>query len=81
MSSNGQEEEKGSEAQIMVDPITRILTPFKAEISLKRPITKVTHMEIDTTTKNLRVSSQGKEIVTLEDEEEESINQIQGFPI
>ena len=38
-------------------------------------------MEIDTTTKKPRVSSQGKEIVTLEDDEEESINQIQGFPI
>ena len=38
-------------------------------------------MEIDTTTKKPRVSSQGKEIVTLEDDEEESINQIQGSPI
>ena len=38
-------------------------------------------MEIDTTTKKPRVSTQGKEIVTLEDDEEESINQMQGFPI
>ena len=38
-------------------------------------------MEIDTTAKRTRVFGQGKEIVTLEDDEEESINQIQGFPI
>ena len=81
MSNNGQGEDKGSEEQIMVDPITRILTPFKVEISLKRPIVEVTNMEIDTIAKKPRVFSQGKEIVTLEDDEKESINQIQGFPI
>ena len=81
MSYNGQGEDKGSEARIMVDPITRIHTPFKGEISLKRPIKEVINMEIDTTAKKPRVSSQGKEIVTLEDDEEESINKIEGFPI
>ena len=65
----------------MVDPITGTITPFKGERYLKIPITMVTNMEIDTTTKKPRVSSQGKEIVTLEDEEEEYINQMQGFPI
>lgn len=76
MSSNEQEEDKGSEAQVMVDPITGTITPFKGERSLKIPATEVTNMEIDTTTKKPKVSTQGKEIVTLEDEEEESINQI-----
>ena len=38
-------------------------------------------MEIDTTAKKPRLSTQGKEIVTLEDDEEESINQMKGFPI
>ena len=54
MSSNGQEEDKGTEAQIMVDPITRILTPFKGERSLKRPIIEVTNMEIDTNYKEIK---------------------------
>ena len=57
MSNNGQGEDKGSEEQIMVDPITRILTPFKVEISLKRPIVEVTNMEIDTIAKKPRVFS------------------------
>ena len=61
MSSNEQEDDKGSESPIMVDPITGILTPFKGERSMKRPITEVTNMEIDTTGKKPRVSSQGKE--------------------
>lgn len=65
----------------MVDPITGMLTPFKGERSKRRPITEATNMEIDTTAKKPRVSSQGKEIVTLKDDEEEYINQIQGFPI
>ena len=60
----------------MVDPITGIITPFKGERSLKRPATKVTNMEINTTTKKPRVSIEGKEIVTLEDDEEESITQM-----
>ena len=38
-------------------------------------------MEVDVTTKNPRVSNQDKEIVTLVDDEEKSINKIQGFPI
>lgn len=81
MSSNEQEEHKGSKAQVMVDPITGTITSFKGERTLKRPATKVTNMEIDTTTKKLKVSTQGKEIVTLENDEEESINQTKGFPI
>ena len=81
MPSSGQEEDKGSEAQTMIDTITGIPTRFKDEKSLKRPVTEVTNMEVDATAKNPRVSNQGREIVTLEDDEEESINQIQGFPI
>ena len=81
MSNNDQEEDKGSEAQAMVDPIIGTLTPFKGERSLKRPANEVTNMEIDSATKKPRVSIQGKEIVTLEDDEEESINQMKGFPI
>ena len=65
----------------MTDRIIGIPTPFKDERSLKRLITKVTNMEVDTIVKKPRVSSQGKEIVTLEDDEEESIIQIQGFQI
>ena len=65
----------------MIDPTTGIPTPFKDERSLKRPITEMTNMEVDVTAKKPRISNQGKEIVTLEDDEEESINQIQGFPI
>lgn len=76
MSSSGQGQYKRSKAQTMIDPITGISPPFKDERSLKRPITEVTIMEVD-----VRVSSQGREIVTLEYGEEESINQIQGFPI
>ena len=81
MSNNEQEEDKGLEAHVMVDPITGIITPFKGERYLKRPVTEVTNMEIDIVAMKPRISSQGKEIVTLEDDEEESINQIQGFPI
>jgi hypothetical protein len=65
----------------MVDPITCTITPFKGERTLNRHAKKVTNMEIDTTTKKPRVSTQGKEIVTLEDDGEESINQMNGFPI
>ena len=65
----------------MIDPITGIPTPFKDERYLKRPITKMIDMEVDVTTKKPRISNQGREIVTLEDDEEESINHIQGFPV
>ena len=81
MSSSGQEEGKGSEEQPMIDPITGIPTPFKDERSLKKPIIEVTNMEVDVIAKKPRVSNQGREIVTLEYDEEESINRIQGFPI
>ena len=60
MSSSGKEEDKGSKAQTMIDPITGIPTPFMDERSLKRPITKVTNMEVDVTTKKPRVSNKGK---------------------
>ena len=65
----------------MVDPTTSTITPLKGEITLKSPATKVTNMEIDTATKKPRVCTQGKEIVTLDDDDEESINQTNGFPI
>ena len=38
-------------------------------------------MEVDVTTKKPRVSNQGSEIVTFEDDQEESINQIQELSI
>ena len=38
-------------------------------------------MEIDTAAKKPRVSTQGKEIVTVDDDDEESINQTKGIPI
>ena len=41
----------------------------------------MTDMEVDVSTKWSRVSNQDKEIVTLDDDEEESINQLKGFPI
>ena len=81
MLSSGQGEDKESEAQTMIDPIIVIPNPFKHERSLKRPITEMTNMEVDVTAKNPRIFNQSREIVTLEDDEEESINQIQGFPI
>ena len=81
MTSSRQEEDKESEAQTTIDPITGIHTPSKDEISLKIPITEMTNMDVDVTAKKPRISHQGKEIVTLEDDEEEFINQIQGFPI
>ena len=65
----------------MVDPVTHTITPFKGERTLKRPATEVTHMEIDTTTKKPRVSTKGKEIVTMVDDVEDSINQTKGIPI
>ena len=51
MSSSGKGEDKDSEAQKMIDPITWIPTLFKDERSLKIPITKVTNMEVDVTAK------------------------------
>ena len=57
-----------------------IPTPFKDERSLKRPLIEMTNMEVDVSTKITRVSNQDKEIVTLVNDEEESMNQIQGFP-
>lgn len=57
VSNSGQEEDKGSEAQTMIDPITGIHTPFKDERSLKRSIIEVTNMKVDTTAKNPRVSN------------------------
>ena len=44
----------------MIDPITGIPTPFKVEGSLKRPITKVTNMEVDVTTIKPSVSNQDR---------------------
>ena len=81
MSSSGQEEDKQSKAQTMIDWITGIPTYFKDKISLKRHVTEVLSMEVDVTTKKPRVSNQGSEIVTFEDDQEESINQIQELSI
>ena len=81
MSNNDQEEDKGLEEQAMVDLAIGTITPFKGERTLKRPATEVTNMEIDTTAKKPRVSSQGKEIVTMDDDDEESINQTKGISI
>ena len=58
----------------MVDLVTGTITPFKGERTLKRPTTEVTNMEIDTVAKKPRVPTQGKEIVTLDDDDEEPIN-------
>jgi hypothetical protein len=38
-------------------------------------------MDIDTATKKPKISTQGKEIVPLDDDDEESINQIKGIQI
>ena len=65
----------------MVDPITSVITPFKGERTLKRPTTEVTNMDIDIATKNPKISIQGKEIVDLDNDDEESINQIKGIQI
>ena len=65
----------------MVDPITSTITPFNGEINLKRPATEVTKMEIDIATKKPKVSTQGKEIVTMDDDDEASINQAKGIQI
>ena len=76
------EVDKGSEEQIMVDLVTRLITPFKGERTLKRPATDITNMEIDTASKKPRVSAQGKEVVGLDDDDDEhSINQIKGIQI
>ena len=82
MFSNDQEEDIGSKEQAMVDLVIGTITPFKGERTLKRPATEVTNMEIATTAKKPRVSTQGKEIVTMDDDDdEESINQTKGIPI
>ena len=60
MASNEQEEDKGSEEQAMVDPVTGIITPFKGERTLKRPATKLTNMEIDTVVKKPRLLRENK---------------------
>ena len=53
MTNDGEGDDKELEAQTMIDPITGIPTPFKDERSLKRPITEMTNMEVDGTTKSL----------------------------
>jgi len=60
MSSSGKKEDKGSKERTMIDTITGTLTPFKGERSLKRPITEITNIEVDTTVKKERVFTQGK---------------------
>ena len=74
MSSNEQEEDEGSEEKEMVYPVTRTITPFKGERTLKRPATEVTNMEIDIVAKKPKVSTQGKEIVTVDDDDKDSVN-------
>ena len=81
MSNNDQEEDKGSQEQEIVDPVIGVITLFKGERALKRPATEVTNMDIDTATKNPRIYAQGKEIVDLDNDDEESINQIKGIQI
>ena len=68
--------DKGSEEKTMVDPITGLITPFKGGKTLKRPTIDITNMEIDTTSKKPRVSALGKEVVDLDDDDddEHSIN-------
>ena len=73
MSNNEQEEDKRSEEQTMVDVVTSKITPFKGERTLKRLAIEVTNMEIDFAAKMPRVSMQGKEIVTVDYDDEESI--------
>ena len=68
------EEDKESEEKTMVDPVTSTITPFKGENTLKRLAIEVTNMEIDFASKKSRVSTQGKEIVIVDDDDEESIN-------
>ena len=75
MIGDEQEVDKGSEEQTMVDPVTWLITPFKGERTLKRPATDITNVEIDTTNKKPRVSAQGKEVLDLDDDDDEhSIN-------
>ena len=81
MSNNEQEEDKGLEEQNMVDPVIGTVTPFKGINTLKRLAPEVTNMEIESIAKKPRVSTQGKEIVTMDDDDQESINQTKGIPI
>ena len=75
MTGDEQEVEKGSEEKTMVDPVTGLITPFEGEKTLKRPATDIINMEIDTTSKKPMVSAQGKEMVDLDDDDDEhSIN-------
>ena len=75
MTGDEQEVDKGSKEQTIVDPVTRVITPFKGERTLKRPTTDITNMEIDTSSKKPRVYAQGKEVVDLDDDDDEhSIN-------
>ena len=74
--------EKESEERTVVDLVTRLITPFKGERTLKRPAIDITNIEIDTTSKKPMVSAQGKEVVDLDDDDDEhSINQIKGIQI
>ena len=75
MTVDEQEVDKGSEEKTMIEPVTGLSTPFKGEKTLKNPATDITNMEIDTISKKPRVSSQGKELVELDDDDDEhSIN-------
>lgn len=54
---------------------------MKNEESLERPLTDVTEMEVDVPNKRAKSSAYDKKIITLEDDEEESINQLQRIVI
>ena len=53
-------------------------TPLKGDKSLKRHSTNTTDMEIDITTKKPKVFVLSKEIVDLEEDDEQSINKSKG---
>ena len=65
----------------MFDPITGIITPFKGERTIERLATEVTNMDIDIGTKKPIIYIQGKEIVDLDNDDEESINEIKEIQI
>ena len=53
---------------------TKVPTPLKGEKSLKRHCTDTTDMEIDVSTKKARTFTQQIEVVSLDEDDEGSIN-------
>ena len=79
--NNDSSSERVNPDKAVVGQGIEVSTPLKGEKSLKRHSTDIVDMDIDITTKKPRVSTQGKEVVDLEEDDEESINKRKGTTV